>query len=217
MSRLMFDALGRKARLGIAALVLVAASTVAAQAAKIERVVSPGGIEAWLIEDHTNPIVAVQFALKAGAAYDPKGKEGLAEMTSALLDEGAGDLDSQAFQGKLQDSSISLGFDAAMDRFSGGLKTLTRNRAEAFDLLRLALTAPRFDADGRGAHPRRDPGHPVARGRESRSASPARSGGAKLPRASLWPAVPGHGRDRSRRSAAPTSSTSSSSAWRATP
>ncbi|MGE5147051.1 MAG: M16 family metallopeptidase, partial [Candidatus Eiseniibacteriota bacterium] len=73
-------------------------------------------------------------------------KEGLAEMTAALLDEGAGDLDSQAFQGKLQDDSISLDFDASMDRFGGGLKTLTRNRDEAFDLLRLALTAPRFDA-----------------------------------------------------------------------
>jgi zinc protease len=139
--------LGRAARLLVVSLALVAASTVAAEAAKIQRVVSPGGIEAWLIEDHTNPIIAVQFALRAGAAYDPKGTEGLAEMTAALLDEGAGDLDSQKFQGRLQDASISLGFDAAMDRFSGGLKTLTRHRAEAFDLLRLALTAPRFDAD----------------------------------------------------------------------
>jgi zinc protease len=130
-----------------AALCIVAVATVSAEAATIQRVVSPKGIEAWLIEDHTNPIIALQFALKAGAAYDPKGKEGLAEMTAALLDEGAGDLDSQTFQGRLQDDSISLGFDASMDRFSGGLKTLTRTRAEAFDFLRLALTAPRFDAD----------------------------------------------------------------------
>jgi len=137
---------GRTARIAILALALVAASTVAAEAAKIQRVVSLGGIEAWLIEDHTNPIIAVQFALRAGAIYDPEGKEGLAEMTAALLDEGAGDLDSQAFQGRLQDLSIGLGFDAAMDHFNGGLKTLTRNRAEALDLLRLALTAPRFDA-----------------------------------------------------------------------
>jgi zinc protease len=139
--------LARGARLLVATLCLVTAATVSAEAANIQRVVSPRGIEAWLIEDHTNPIVALQFALKAGAAYDPKGKEGLAELTAALLDEGAGDLDSQAFQGRLQDASISLGFDAAMDRFSGGLKTLTRHRAEAFDLLRLALTKPRFDAD----------------------------------------------------------------------
>jgi zinc protease len=134
---------------GMAALALavLAVSTVAAEAAKIQRVVSPGGIVAWLIEDHTNPIVALQLSVAAGAVNDPRGKEGLAELTSSLLDEGAGDLDSQAYQGRLQDSSISLGFDAGMDRFSGGMKTLTRNRDEAFDLLRLALAAPRFDAD----------------------------------------------------------------------
>ncbi|HEX7006357.1 MAG TPA: pitrilysin family protein [Alphaproteobacteria bacterium] len=140
--------IGSAARLIATALCLVAAATAsAAAAAQIQRVVSPGGIEAWLIEDHTNPIVALRFALRAGAAYDPEGKEGLAEMTAALLDEGAGDLDSQAFQGRLQDDSISLGFDAGMDNFSGGLRTLTRHRAEAFDLLRLALAQPRFDAE----------------------------------------------------------------------
>jgi zinc protease len=63
-----------------------------------------------------------------------------------LLDEGAGDLDSQAFQGQLADQSISLSFSASLDGFSGRMKALTRNREEAFDLLRLAVTAPRFDA-----------------------------------------------------------------------
>jgi zinc protease len=139
--------LGRWGRTAALAVAVLAVSAAAAEAAKIERVVSPGGIVAWLIEDHTNPIIALQLSVAAGSVYDPRGKEGLAELTAALLDEGAGDLDSQTFQGRLQDASISLGFDASMDRFSGGLKTLTRHRDEAFDLLRLALTAPRFDAD----------------------------------------------------------------------
>jgi zinc protease len=68
-------------------------------------------------------------------------------MVSATLDEGAGDLDSQAFQGKLEDLSISLGFDAGRDSFGGDLRTLTRNLETAFDLLRLALTRPRFDTE----------------------------------------------------------------------
>jgi zinc protease len=140
-------AAARLARTAALALAVLAVSTVAAEAAKIQRVVSPGGIVAWLIEDHTNPIIALRLSVAAGSVYDPRGKEGLAELTASLLDEGAGDLDSQTFQGRLQDASISLGFDAAMDRFSGGLKTLTRHRDEAFDLLRLALAAPRFDAD----------------------------------------------------------------------
>ena len=66
-------------------------------------------------------------------------------MVSSLLDEGAGDLDSQAFQRRLEDLAVRLRFDAGRDTFGGHLRTLTKNRDAAFDLLRLALTAPRFD------------------------------------------------------------------------
>jgi zinc protease len=118
-----------------------------ARAVDIERVVSPGGIEAWLVEDHSLPIVALRFRFPGGAATDPEGKEGLANMVSALLDEGAGDLDSRAFQRRLADNSISLSFGATLDGFSGDLKALTRNRDEAFDLLHAALTEPRFDPE----------------------------------------------------------------------
>ena len=127
----------------VSALVLAVATP--ARAVEIERVVSPGGVEAWLVEDHTLPIVALSFTMNGGAATDPAGKEGLANMVSGLLDEGAGDLDSQTFRRRLEDRSISLSFSASQDVFSGNLKSLTRNRDEAFDLFRLALTQPRFD------------------------------------------------------------------------
>lgn len=138
-------AVGRRL-VGAAAFLLVGVfALVPARAIEIQRVVSPGGVEAWLVEDHTNPIIAVRFAFDGGAALDPDGREGLAEMVSSLLDEGAGDLDSQAFQRRLEDLAVRLRFDAGRDTFGGHLKTLTKNRDAAFDLLRLALTAPRFD------------------------------------------------------------------------
>jgi zinc protease len=115
------------------------------RAIEVQRVVSPGGIEAWLVEDHTNPIIAVNFAFRGGGALDPKGREGLANMVSGLIDEGAGDLDSQTFQGRLEDLAASLSFDAGRDTFTGQLRTLTENRDAAFDLLRLAVTKARFD------------------------------------------------------------------------
>ncbi|HSM20371.1 MAG TPA: pitrilysin family protein [Hyphomicrobiales bacterium] len=115
-------------------------------ATEIQRVVSPGGIEAWLVEEHTLPLVSMHFAFRGGAAQDPAGREGLANMVTGLLDEGAGDLDSEAFQARLEDLAIRLYFDAGRDALYGELKTLSRHRDEAFDLLRLALTAPRFDA-----------------------------------------------------------------------
>jgi len=118
-----------------------------ARAVQVERVVSPGGIEAWLIEDHTNPIISLDLAFRGGAALDPAGKAGLANMVSGLIDEGAGGLESQAFQGRLEDLSIRLRFSAGRDVFNGELRTLSENRAAAFDLLRLALTQPRFDAE----------------------------------------------------------------------
>ncbi len=125
--------------------VLVVTAATPARAVNVQRVVSPGGVEAWLVEDHTLPIIAVSVSLPGGAATDPAGKEGLANMVSGLLDEGAGDLDSQAFRRRMEDLSISLGFSASKDTFSGSLKTLTRNRDQAFDLFRLALIEPRFD------------------------------------------------------------------------
>lgn len=119
----------------------------AAAAAPVQRVLSKTGIEAWLIEDHTNPIISLNLAFRGGAIAEPKGQEGLAQFVAATLDEGAGDLDSQAFQGELDDLAISLGFSASDDLFTGSLTTLSENRDRAFELLSLALTKPRFDDD----------------------------------------------------------------------
>ena len=131
---------------GLAAgLVAVTLSAGSLLAVEIERVVSPGGIEAWLVQDHRNPIIAVEFAFKGGTAQDPADKAGLSTMTAGLVDEGAGDLDSQAFRGLMDENSIGLSFDAGRDEFSGTLRTLTETKDLAFDLLRLAITAPRFD------------------------------------------------------------------------
>lgn len=133
-------------RLLLVAAVLVLPA-IPAQALNVERVVSPNGVEAWLVQDHSNPIIAVDFAFRGGAALDPASKTGLAEMVGSLLDEGAGDLDSQAFHGKLEDLAISLGYSAGEDALHGHVKTVTANRATAFDLLRLSLNQPRFDTD----------------------------------------------------------------------
>jgi zinc protease len=112
-----------------------------------QRVVSPGGIEAWLIEDHKVPVLAVRWSFLGGYALDPAGKEGLVELACTLMDEGAGDLDSQTFQKKLADANISFGVRADRDRLSGSLKTLTKSRDLAVELVALALTKPRFDEE----------------------------------------------------------------------
>jgi zinc protease len=116
------------------------------RAMDIERVVSPGGIEAWLVRDKMLPVLALEFSFRGGSALDPAGKEGRSMMAMNLLTEGAGDLDSQAFAGQLEDRAISVDFNAGADSLQGSLKTLNEHRDTAIDLLRLAMTKPRFDA-----------------------------------------------------------------------
>ncbi|HQX27991.1 MAG TPA: pitrilysin family protein, partial [Alphaproteobacteria bacterium] len=114
----------------------------------IEQVTSPGGIKAWLVEDHSVPVIAMQFGFRGvGGALDPVDKQGLSRMLSNTLDEGAGELDSQTFQKELRDLSIGLSFGSDRDDFSGSLKTLSQNKKRAFELTALALTKPRFDEE----------------------------------------------------------------------
>jgi zinc protease len=131
----------------VVGLLTAAAASAPARAIDIQSVTSPGGVTAWLVEDRTIPLVAMKFSFDGGAAGDPQDKSGIANFLSGMLDEGAGDLDSQAFQTRLDELSIKLSFSATRDEFQGSLQTLTRTRDEAFDLLKLALTAPRFDAE----------------------------------------------------------------------
>ena len=136
------------ARVGMMALVVAAlvALCAPASATKIERVISPAGIEFWFVRDGTVPLVAIEFAFRGGAAQDPDDKSGLAEMTVSTLDEGAGDLDGTAFHARMERNAIELQIRASRDYVRGTLRTLKENQEEAFNLLRLALNEPRFDS-----------------------------------------------------------------------
>jgi len=134
----------------LAAAVLLAAAVfgaLPAAAVTVTSVKSAGGIEAWLVEDHSLPLVAIRFSFGSGSALDPPEKEGLDYFASSLLDEGAGDLDSEAYKARLEALSIRLDFGADMDATSGSMRTLAANTDAAFDLLHLALTGPRFDPE----------------------------------------------------------------------
>jgi zinc protease len=132
--------------LRLAALTLMlAAAAPAARAITITEVTSARGITAWLVEDHSLPVVTIDFDFRGGAALDPSAKDGLANLTCELLDEGAGDLDSSAFQGKLEDLATSFSASAGSDDIHMAMRTVTANLAPSVALLKLALTAPRFD------------------------------------------------------------------------
>ncbi len=127
---------------------LLLSATSQAEAVDIQEVTSPGGITAYLVEDYTNPLVAMRFAFKgAGTTQDEDGREGTANLLSGLLDEGAGDISSADFQSKLDELGISLSYSASLDAFSGNFRTIVENEDEAFELLRLSINEPRFDEE----------------------------------------------------------------------
>jgi zinc protease len=133
--------------LGIAFLVF-AEPAPAEAAVKVERVVSPGGIEAWLVENHANPILSMTMAFRGGATViDAATRPGTGELLAGMMNEGAGPHDSQAFQRLLQEHSIGFDFDVGRDSFEGSIRTLTSYRELAFELVRMALTDLHLEKD----------------------------------------------------------------------
>ncbi|NPU15648.1 insulinase family protein [Bradyrhizobium sp. 83012] len=120
-------------------------ATPAKAAAAIQKIVSPGGIEALFVQDTTLPALHLLFAFDGGATQDPVEKQGLANLVAGLLDQGAGSMGSLAFQDKLERLAMGLHFHASREHIYGAMRTLTINNAEAFGLLGLALSSTRFD------------------------------------------------------------------------
>lgn len=129
----------------LSVLFLILPAITARAAVAIQDVKSDKGVTAWLVEDYTVPIIAVRFVFDGGSTQDPPGKEGLANLMTGLFDEGAGDLDSDAFQTRLDDAGAEMSFNETRDGIYGSMRMLAERRDDAFDLLRLAVGKPRFD------------------------------------------------------------------------
>jgi zinc protease len=118
-----------------------------ASATTIERVISPGGIEAWLVKDSSLPLIAMNFSFRGGTSEDPEAKSGTAYMVSSMLDEGAGPLNSRAYQQQIEDNAVELNFSVTQDYFQGSIKLLRDRQEKSFELLRLALNEAKFEPD----------------------------------------------------------------------
>ncbi len=129
----------------LSVLFLILPAVIARAEVTIQEVRSDKGITAWLVEDYSVPIVTVRFVFDGGSTQDPPGKEGLANLMTGLFDEGAGDLDSEAFQIRLDDAGAEMHFGQTRDNMYGSMRMLAEQKDEAFGLLRLAVQKPRFD------------------------------------------------------------------------
>ncbi len=112
---------------------------------EIKEITSPKGIKAWLVSDSSVPIISMRFSFDGGTSQDPAGKEGITTLMSGLFDEGAGDLEADAFQERLDDLGGEMRFSANVDKLSGSVRMLAENHKDVLDLVALAVNKPRFD------------------------------------------------------------------------
>ena len=116
-------------------------------AVDIQEVTSPGGVEAWLVEEHSIPFAALEIRFKGGSSLDPEGKRGAINLMTGLIEEGAGELDAREFAAARDELAASFRFDVYRDALTVSVRFLSENREEAIALLREALVNPRFDQD----------------------------------------------------------------------
>ena len=185
-------------------------------AVNVDVVVSPRGLKFWLVPSHAVPVVSLEFAMRGGAAQDPAYKAGLGALMSGVLDEGAGELDSQAFHRALDEKAVEMSFHCDRDHWSGRMRTLTKNLDRAGELLRLAVNAPAFRRGAVRTRARAYERAPAPRRQRSGDASPTAIG--RKSRSPITPTArrPAEPSKRSPGSSGSTSSTPPGAGLRAT-
>ena len=110
----------------------------------IQEVTSPGGISAWLVEDHNIPFVALELRFRGGTSLDVANRRGAINLMVGLLEEGTGDLDARGFATARDELAASFDYSAYDDAISVSARFLTETQSEAMVLLKGSLVAPNF-------------------------------------------------------------------------
>lgn len=118
-----------------------------AQAFEVERESLPGGGSLMVLTDDSVPVVNLRITFEgAGSASDTFGARGLAYITSQMLLEGAGNLDSDSFQDALAAHAIHMGASVDKDNLTIAITALREQVPTAIAMLGDALTAPQLNA-----------------------------------------------------------------------
>lgn len=90
----------------------------------IEHWTTKNGAQVYFVAAHELPIVDVEIVFDAGSSRDPAGREGLALLTTSLLDEGAGGMDANAVGYEFERLGAIYGAQADQDSTSMLLRSL---------------------------------------------------------------------------------------------
>ena len=125
-------------------IVMLAASAVPAAGPRAHREVLPNGIVLLVSERPAVPMVVVRVFTRAGGVLDPDGKEGLANLTGALLTRGTTKRTAPQIDAAIEFVGGSLEAGAGRDGMSASLGVLKKDLALGLDLLQDVVLTPAF-------------------------------------------------------------------------
>ena len=93
------------------------------------------GLDVIVIEHHEQPVLSVSLSFRAGDAYDPAGKNGLAELVAELLSKGTGTRTAEQIAATIEGVGGSLSASSNQDFLTVSVDALSDDAQLAFDLL----------------------------------------------------------------------------------
>jgi zinc protease len=132
--------------LGLAVLLFAPLAVAQVRLPRYERVVLGNGAVIYLMPQHEVPIIAFHALLRGGTVAEPVERRGVAALTAALLERGAGERDAKAFVEAVADVGGELSAAPGLEALNIHGNFLARDRKLMIDLLADMLIRPRFDA-----------------------------------------------------------------------
>ena len=102
------------------------------------------GVPVWIVEMHEVPVAQVSLLVEVGSAADPQDRFGLASLTAAMLDEGAGSRSALELADAVDFLGASLGTRSTFDATAIELGVPVARLAEALPLMADVALRPAF-------------------------------------------------------------------------
>ncbi len=110
----------------------------------IEKMKLSNGLEVWTVKQTELPIVSMNMVFKTGATFEPEGKNGVAGMTSSLLNTGTKTRSAVDISNQLQSIGASVFANSSWDSTNVSMSTLTKNLNQALDIYSDVIVNPAF-------------------------------------------------------------------------
>ena len=105
------------------------------------------GVPVWIVEMHEVPVAQVNLVVASGTANDPPGKFGVASLTAAMLEEGAGGKSALELADAIDFLGADLGATSTIDSSAVRLHVPVARLADALPLMADVALRPAFPRD----------------------------------------------------------------------